>query len=73
MAAPVAGFVISDGTFAVATARYDGRGTGFASQAPQLVGIVALVAQQVTHGPGPFEKLGAAFMSLTLPGVSISA
>lgn len=52
----VALLVIADGAFAVAPAGDDGRGAGIPSQAAQTVGVVAFVAEQVAHAPGPSEE-----------------
>jgi hypothetical protein len=48
--------VVADGAFAVAPTWDYRNGASLACQARQLVGVVALVAEQVAYMPGAFEK-----------------
>jgi hypothetical protein len=73
VAAAVSLFVVANGSLPVAASRNDGDGARLTERAAQAIGIVAFVAEQVPHATGAFEKGGRALMSLTLPGVSISA
>lgn len=50
----------------------DRDGSGLAQRAAQAVRVLAFVAEQVAH-PAGASSAGAAFTSLTLPEVSISA
>ena len=54
--AGVAILVASDGAFAVTPAQDDGNGTGLLQRAPERVGIVALVGEQVSDAPSASEK-----------------
>jgi hypothetical protein len=73
VAAGAALLVVPDGALAVAATKDDRRGADVASQAPQATGIMPLAAEQVDMRPTCSRSTGAALMSLTLPGVGISA
>ena len=56
MAAAVTLLIVSDCAFAVAATGNDGAGAKVAQGLAQAVGIVALVAEQVSHTPRAFEQ-----------------
>jgi hypothetical protein len=68
--AAVAVLVVADGVLAVATTGYDRNSTGILQQAPEPVGVIPFVGEQIEHATCAFE---ASFTSVTLLSVSISA
>ena len=73
MALLVAGAVMADGRGSRSAAGDHRHGPGATDHAPQSVGVVAFVGQDVPCPDGAFEKPGAALTSATLPGVSVIA
>lgn len=54
-------FVVADGSLPVAASRDDRDSASLTEQTAQAVGIVALVAEQLTHATGAFEEGGRGF------------
>ena len=73
MPAFVAFSIVPDLSFATGPAGDDGQGAGPTERAPERVGVIALVGEQVRARPMRASSSDAAFRSATLPGVSIKA